>query len=375
MRVMKVRSQVVNIAVFTLSAVAAGCSSSSVGAASTDGGHLPDATAKHPDSGQPAHPPDAQPGSDAGEDATPSSDAGQGDDAGVDATTTDAAVDADAAMADATSADVSTVDASTHDAASVDATAPPAWTPATLGAPLVLWLDGDQGVISSPCGANTCVELWQDQSGKQNDALSPTTANNPQLAMLQGHGAVRFDGATSSFTVADSPSLRVTTAFTIIAVSFISQSAAAPHLQSIYTKQSVASPYTGPALFSNFHNQGVQPSEERAGIEVDNVDFVASTQSGLVNGALHAYVATYDGSLLTNNLSLRVDDNDPTSTTVSVTAAALAASGVDATIGGAPGAGVSLSGDLSEVMLLNDAISPSDWTSLYAYLKAKYALP
>ena len=51
----------------------------------------------------------------------------------------------------------------------------------------------------------------------------------------------------------------------------------------------------------------------------------------------------------------------------------ITAAGRPAFIGGAPSSTQTLPGDISEVIVLDAAITSTDWSKAYAYLKARYA--
>jgi hypothetical protein len=60
---------------------------------------------------------------------------------------------------------------------------------------------------------------------------------------------------------------------------------------------------------------------------------------------------------------------------VTIPAGDIAATGVNAYVGGAVGSGQIFTGDIAVVLVVNIALDASDWNNAYAYLKTKYALP
>lgn len=62
---------------------------------------------------------------------------------------------------------------------------------------LLLWLKADAGLTQ--IGTNTAVNVWADQSGRDNHATQPTAANQPAwiAGALNGLPAIRFDGVNS----------------------------------------------------------------------------------------------------------------------------------------------------------------------------------
>jgi hypothetical protein len=259
-------------------------------------------------------------------------------------------------------------DGGVPEAGPADATAP--WTPASLGSSLVVWLRGDRGVTTSSCGANTCVSAWADQSTHGNDATVPAGGTAPlYLPGLYGPGALGFDGATTgtaSLAVADSASIQLTGGFTIIAVAFPTGSA---RVSELYGKNASTVPYAGPFLAVDYDSAGASPAQGRAGAQVDFYNGVASAPGTSFDGALHVFSSVYDGA---GQLSLRVDDGTPVVASVAPTDP-LTAPGRPAFVGGAPSSTQTFAGNVAEVIVVDAAISSADWTSAYAYLKARYA--
>jgi hypothetical protein len=87
--------------------------------------------------------------------------------------------------------------------------------PTNLPKGMILWLAGNSGVLTDGSG----VSAWQDQSGNGNNALQPSTANQPTLVPgNNGQYAVRFDGSSSFMSLANLP-INGSTGLTVILVS------------------------------------------------------------------------------------------------------------------------------------------------------------
>lgn len=252
----------------------------------------------------------------------------------------------------------------------------PSWTPASLGSALAVWLRGDKGITTTPCTTGTCVTVWADQSGHHNDATSAAAGGTPPLYTTDRYGnpSVAYDGGTTgtaSLAIADSASIEFAGAYTIIAVALQTSENVPGHVGAIYGKTSMAGPFGGPYLAIDYDNGGAVPADGRAGAQIDFNNVVASAESSL-DGTLHVFSTVYDAN---GHLSVRVDDAAPT--TVSATPSGpLTAVGQPAYIGGRPGSSQVVRGTIAEVIAVNSAISPADWSNAYAYLKSRYsALP
>jgi hypothetical protein len=239
--------------------------------------------------------------------------------------------------------------------------APPSWAPSMLGPSLVLWLDGDRGVATTPCGTSTCAAAWADQSGNANNANVPTATATPPMwepGVYHGHGALRFDGNATSMSIADSPSLAVGSACTVITV--IAEQTSF-HLASVYSKTSLDSPYWGLALW------GWYPSAGPAA-QVSISQAVFSTQTDIDDGALHVLALSF----ATTVLGVEVDFGPLTTAEISAGDASLSAAGTPAYIGGNPAGGQVFMGDIAEVIIVMRSFDAADWANVAAYLDAKY---
>jgi hypothetical protein len=245
------------------------------------------------------------------------------------------------------------------------------WAPTSFGTSLAMWLDGNEGLSTEICNGMRCAVIWADQSGNGNDARPPFASAAPAVhaAMYNGHGALRFDGATTSLLIDDSFSTEVSGGYAIFGVAAESSSAA--HQQGdIFSKTALGIPFSGPALWVNYANTGIDGTEGRAGAQVDFYQFVASGQTHLDDGMLRLYSTTFDGTTLT----ARVNDGAPSQVAVTVTPGSLRAVGETSSVGGRLNTNQLFLGDIAEVILVTRTITPLEWSRTYEYLKLKYAL-
>jgi hypothetical protein len=350
--------------------VAQACSSSS-SSSGGDAGGSPDGTTGH----------DASSGSEGGP-GEAASEGGQGDalaetgpeEAASEAATPEGSVEASTDAPEMDAPVEATLDAPVEAALDAPADVTPdateaaaPWTPTSLGSALVLWLNGDKGTTTTPCGAFTCLTAWADQSTFGNNAAVATGGTSPTFGQVSynGHPAATFDGnstGTASLAIADATSLQFTTGYTLMVVAYQNM-AGAPHIGALYGKTNAASPYAGTFLAVDF----LTPSTGAAGTQVDIFHNLASAQTGL-DGALHVYLASYDPG--SGNLTIAIDDNVPRVTAVPATN--VTAPGVDAYIGGRPNSSQVVGGSIVEVVAGNVPFTNAQLTSAYPYFKAKY---
>jgi hypothetical protein len=235
-----------------------------------------------------------------------------------------------------------------------------------LGSSLSMWLDSDRGMTTGPCGGDTCVTRWADQSGNGNDAIADYAAAIPprlSSALYQGHQALRFDGNATSLLVADSTSMALNGGYTLVAVASESR---AFHEGALYAKTSSIYPFVGVALWGSYvsglpHGTGA--------VQVDMNQFLTSNLSGLDDGTLRMFASTFDSQ----TVRLFVDDTPPGDLRVSLSAA-LGAPGAFAFIGGNPGGGQVFAGDIVELLLVSRSLDSTEWAAMRAYLHAKYGI-
>lgn len=299
-----------------------------------------------------------------------------GMDAGIDAvvgseTEAEAATEAEAEAA--TEAEASAEAGADGAVADADADAG-AIAPPDFGVTLVLWLTGDVGVTTTSCPAGQCVTRWADQSTWKNDAVVPDGGTSPSASTVAGHGAVSFvdtDGGNRSMSleIADAPSLEFKAAYSIVAVE-ADRGKTFPHTGILYDKQDPATPFRGAAFFVDCSYTGVLSATGQACSQIDISQYVLTTELGLFDGVLRAVVTVFDGS------SLSIGVNDDAWATQAVTKTqSIAAAGFPAHVGGHLGAKQTMTGDIAELIVLDVAMTRTQYGGLYAYLRAKYALP
>jgi hypothetical protein len=238
------------------------------------------------------------------------------------------------------------------------------WTPASFGADLALWLDGDRGVTSAPCEGGVCVSHWADQSGKGNDATPTIPEIPPALSPVtyRGHSAIRFDGNQTSLDIADNASLQFQSGVTIVGVAAMAP--AATQQGGIYGKTEVLYPYRGAALWVNYANNSIPNGRAAAQVEYNQAIGVGS---GYYDGTLRAYAMIFDGT----NLEVRVNQDLPAALQA---AGEIVALGADAYIGGRPNQSQVFLGDIAEVIVVGKGLKSNEYLQAYGYLKAKYGL-
>jgi hypothetical protein len=352
-----------------------GGASGGAGAAEAGPGEAPETSDAAPSDAAPsdAAPSDAEAGPGEAPDAsdTARSDAASAadtlsDDEGEAASAADAPSDDEGEAASAT-------DALSDDEG--DAAASPL-DPSSFGITLVLWLQGDVGVSTTACEAGPCVTGWADQSSWGNNASLPDGGTPPGVTTLRGHQAVSFDdpdgGAVMWLRIPDSSSLRLH-AFTIVAVASDRTPTPSLHFGDVFSKTVVnVAPFRGPALMLNCSNVAISPPTGQTCVQVDIDQYAATTELGLFDGVPRAYVAVYN---VTGTKTLSLGMNDGAWVTTAVPDAGdITSVGEPAHVGGS-GARANMSGDLLELIVLDVALSPAQWGSVYGYLRAKYALP
>lgn len=261
----------------------------------------------------------------------------------------------------------SPVDSSTPVVDAADGAGP--WTPAQLGG-LALWLDGD----AATSNVNGTVDVWTDKSANHTNA---TTANASQKPLLQtggsainGHQALRFDGATSFFTIADGASLRFTQSF-VIEVVFRHAAATASEDLPIFSKQTdtVLNNPKGPVLLIASSLSSPYPSYMEAVVGAGAfIDTEKNT--GFTAGTHRARMAWNLGTM---TLSTQLDKGVVASA-VENNVTGLDAVGHDVLIGKDLNSNF-LKADLAEIVVITGAtIADADVTTLQGFLDTKYGL-
>jgi hypothetical protein len=244
---------------------------------------------------------------------------------------------------------------------------PPAFTPADLGARVVLWLEGDS-FASLDGGA-----VWPDKSGTGNNASQEAGARIPALidagseGGINGHGVVHF-GGNQYLQIADSTSLQWgggDFAFYVV-MRHANGDVVLPAYGIVYTKWTD----TGPEFPGFFMWAGYPGSTGY--VSRTAVSSALESDSGLNDGVMRL-VGTrlsgmnYELRLSGNQVDLLSDASVPDQT-------AFSAAGLPAYIGGRPAAIQQLQGDIAEIIAVKGTLTDPEQTRLEGYLKKKYGL-
>lgn len=293
-----------------------------------------------------------------------------GDDPATTATGTDSAVpEVDSSKTGTDSSFVPT-DSSVVDSSKADAAdgAPPAYTPAVLGARLVLWLEGDS-FEELDGGA-----YWPDKSGTKNDAFQEAGARIPFFidagaeGGINGHGVVHFAGH-EYLRVADSPTLQWAAddfAFYVVMRHVNDTVNAPPGFGIVYTKWTD----TGPE-FPGFFMWASYPGSTGYVTRLDATQVVGS-DGGLNDGTMRLVGTRKNGM----NYEIRVGGNQVSllSDAGIPDPAAFNANGLPAFIGGREAQIQQLQGDIAEIIAMKGTLTDLEQTTLEGYLKKKYGL-
>jgi hypothetical protein len=233
--------------------------------------------------------------------------------------------------------------------------------PSTLGSSLVLWLDGDKGLTSTGSPATV---TWTDQSAAKNDASSGAGQMNAptiDMAVVNGHTAVKFDG-TNSLVVQDAMSLRWgTNSFAVWLVMSDATNTADAGAGAGFTIFSKLAPMAGSSV-------GLALQLYPGGIEAYDYQSaqVRAPSTAIADGNFHVIGAVRSGGVLTMRVDGTAAMTAPFATNVSAPAQVVAL-GVSPNL--TPPA---FTGDIAEVIGVNGPVA--DPMCLESYLKAKYGL-
>jgi hypothetical protein len=237
---------------------------------------------------------------------------------------------------------------------------------------IVLLLDAAEGLSQ----VNGSVSAWIDQSGSGNDAVAGSTPPTRIASAVHGHPAVHFEGG-SWMSVADSPSLRFGTGdFTVEVVARhnrVLSTAVTGYGRTIgygmlYGKSEIPEPFAGVCLFVNVP----QPvPSTKFGVQTSYYHYVVSTSDGLNDGKPHLFGARRVGTTLEVRLDgvaqgRLADAGDDVSAT-----------GRPAFLGGHPedrGTIQQLKGDIAEIVVIQDGMTPRVLATLEGELLAKFGL-
>jgi len=228
-----------------------------------------------------------------------------------------------------------------------------AWTPADLTG-LALWLDADDASTITLNGSD--VSQWDDKSGGGNNASQATAAFQPAYvaSSISGKSALEFDGSDdtllTSFTIPDNHTV-------------------------FYIARSDGQTGTGSLLRPVWSSQGGDPTLVGSGATRDptlQLDFyilstrITSVANSFLDNETLLAGSTYDGVALSG-----FKNGSPYSTPLAVSPSGFSS----ATIGGDT-ADVTrrFHGAIGEIVMLDDAISPTDRQKLEGYLAWKWGL-
>ena len=216
-----------------------------------------------------------------------------------------------------------------------------AFTPASLGSDLVLWLDADQ---ITGLNDGDPVATWTDASPAGNDA-SQAGGVRPifKAAVVNGHDAVRFDGVDDELRLAADLSL------TEFAIYVVHQTSGDGMLLSSSTENRQFRVGTGGNNDLSAYNGTNNPSSTTLGVARTSWSYVAYLLAG-------------------TTLTFRQNGVDFGTGTFG------AIDQVNA-IGSFSLAGLNyITGDIAEIIVVDRALSAGEQASLEAYLTSKYGL-
>lgn len=242
------------------------------------------------------------------------------------------------------------------------------FSPTSLGAKLVLWLDADRNFDLVDGGV-----VWKDQSPEGNNAIQDTLARQPLhfdggVADAGNRGVVRFSG-NQYLSIADDPSLQWGAGdYAIyVVVRHTNDPSGSPPYAIVYAKWIDNAPFTGPFIFANY------PEAVTTGY-VTRVDDSreARTDGGLNDGTLRLVGARKVG----NDLELRINGTKQDQIDAGgYDTAAFNAFDAGAVIGGRASAGFqALQGDIAELIAIKGTLSDTEQANLEAFLKTRHGL-
>lgn len=244
---------------------------------------------------------------------------------------------------------------------------PPAYTPATLGSRVVLWLEGD-----SFKGIDGGV-MWPDKSGQGNDAFQDASTRMPALldagseGGINGHGVVHFAG-NEFLRIADSTTLQWAAsdfAFYVV-MRHLNGAVVSPNYAIVYSKWTDT-----PPEFPGFFMWASYPGSTGY-VTRFNASQALESDGGLNDGVMRLVGTRRSGA----NYELRVSGTkvDMLSDASIPDPDAFNAAGMPAFIGGRDAPIQQLQGDIAEIVAIKGTLTDVEQTTLEAYLKKKYGL-
>jgi hypothetical protein len=252
--------------------------------------------------------------------------------------------------------------------------AAPAFTPASLGSRLVLWLDAAKGVGLVDGGRDASViSSWADQSMAKNDVVQANLALAPELNAATSEGgvgglpAVAFR-APERISAPSTASLSWGTGDFAMFVVFRTTTAVAAF---IIGKYDTVFPYPGPNLYLNYFAPGI--GFNRMAAREDTNHYTLSAEGGTTDGRPHVAAMRRDAAkheLRIDGVSyLNPDGGVPDGGAVDVSAAN---GSFDV---GCRSTGVyCFDGDIAEVIGLKGTVSDAEIIELETYLRTKYGI-
>jgi Concanavalin A-like lectin/glucanases superfamily/PEP-CTERM motif len=230
---------------------------------------------------------------------------------------------------------------------------------------LTNWLEANVGVTVDTSGH---VSAWADQSGMGHDATQPSASSQPLLInnALNGQPAVSFDGAGQFLNIAGQP--LTSQQFTIIAVVTNSRGSLDTGFQEVYSnwssttfERSVFLGTTGQspvrARFTDDMGGATDPNHNQQGVGMIGnpaSPFILTGLSGAADATIY------------QNSNLIADNGAPLSTRDLSSSDGLYRIGTQ-------GGGMEFwQGDISEILVYNRALSPSELQQDWSYLDVKY---
>ncbi|OGT39141.1 MAG: hypothetical protein A3E81_06475 [Gammaproteobacteria bacterium RIFCSPHIGHO2_12_FULL_36_30] len=234
-----------------------------------------------------------------------------------------------------------------------------AFTSSTISS-LLVWFDASNLNANNSNVANgTAVSTWTDAAGAQTNATARNGSATYTVNSIGGRAAVAFDGNDNmEFT------RNISDNFTIVSV--FKTGAAGAGADNWYSGTGIVDAEVSDG-YVDFGLSFSSSGAVMAGLLGDVT--VTSTTSGLNNNAGH--VAVYQRDATNDLITVTVDNDTPVSsssgTTSSVTTPSI-------TIGSIQTNFNYLTGDISEILVLNSSITTAERNAVYQYLSYKYGI-
>lgn len=228
-----------------------------------------------------------------------------------------------------------------------------AFTPASLGSTLVLWLKADSLSLND----GDPVSSWADSSGTGNTATGTTTTRPLyKVNILNGMPVVRFDGTDDKLLVADANSIDLTGDQTIFVVVKYSG-----------TKGALIDHYDNGGGFTGYGFEIGQATPSKLSYWSSGKGSRQSDTPDLTTGAFHLVAI-----IRTSGSVVFYTDGTAGAT---LTGHGNAASTNSLSIGVLPdGTTTPLNGDIAEIIVCDTAMAGTNLTNLKTYIANKYAL-